>query len=184
MSAEWSPPFRTTRSLLRYAGEFLELYDDDVKYADGRAGTHLRARTPGPGLGVVVVPVHSEEFGMVLTYRHPTQSWEWGFPRGFAHDADPLITAAAELQEEMGVQAVDLQVLGEMTPNSGLLSDRVVVVRAAVAERGIPRDTDEIHDARWSPWSDLMEEIARGRISDGFTLASVALLIAKESDRG
>ncbi|MET7512788.1 hypothetical protein ABZS88_04800 [Streptomyces sp. NPDC005480] len=64
--------------------------------------------------------------GLVQTYRYPVGSWQWGLPRGFSHDRDPLVTARTELYEELGAQDAEFELLGTMTPDSGMLATRLL----------------------------------------------------------
>ncbi|WP_431033052.1 NUDIX hydrolase [Streptomyces sp. P6-2-1] len=177
------PPERAqiqrSREVLAYGNPYVEVFDDEVRFGDGTAGRYLRIRHRGPGPGVVVLPVRGDRIGLVRTYRYPVASWQWGLPRGFAQDADPLETARAELLEEMGARAAALRLLGYMTPDSGLLTSRVAVVRAEVTEATGPvRDLTEVAEARWLPHARLRQWAAEGRMEDGMTLAALGLAAA------
>ncbi|NJA56976.1 NUDIX hydrolase [Streptomyces sp. NEAU-H3] len=170
---------RRSREVLAYGNRFVEVFDDEVRFGDGTAGRYLRIRQRGAGPGVVVLPVRGDDIGLVRTYRYPLGAWQWGLPRGLAQDADPLETARAELLEEMGARAAGLRLLGHMTPDSGLLTSRVAVVRAEVTAAPEPvRDLTEVAETRWLPHTRLREWIAKGHLEDGMTLAALALATA------
>ncbi|PJN22220.1 NUDIX hydrolase [Kitasatospora sp. CB02891] len=169
---------RRTREVLAYRNRFVDVYDDEVAFPSGSAGRYLRIRHRAEGLGVVVLPVHGELVGLVRTYRYPLGRPQWGLPRGFAHNADPLVTARAELHEELGVPDAEFHLLGTMTPDSGLLAGAVAVVHATVPDpvpTGAPRDPDEVVETRWLPLPDLHHWITTGRLDDGMTLAALTL---------
>ncbi|WP_235613510.1 NUDIX hydrolase [Streptomyces olivochromogenes] len=114
--------------------------------------------------------------GLVHIYRYPVGSWQWGFPRGFSHDHDPLVTARMELHEELGVQDTEFELLGVMTPDSGMLANRVAVVLARVNEpTGQVVDVQEVAAVRWLHIRELWHWVAQGRIEDGMSLAALAL---------
>jgi 8-oxo-dGTP pyrophosphatase MutT (NUDIX family) len=169
-------PIRRVRAREVYANDYVRVYDDDVTIR-GAAGRYVRVEPAGGGPGAVILPVHDGRVGLVQVFRYALGAWQWALPRGFAHDADPLVTARAELAEETGVREARLHVLGYVTPDSGLQSHRVAVVLAEVAgppPDGPPPD-DEARAVRWPTLGELDVEIAEGRVEDGFTLAALAL---------
>lgn len=176
------------REVLRYQNRFVRVFDDEVRFPDGRAGTYLRITPPADtGDGVVIVPRTTRpepRYGLVRTYRYPIEATQWGFPRGFsdAIDADPLASAARELAEETGasVEPADLTLLGRVTPDSGLLSSRVHAILATLPDEPRSPQDPEVDAVRWVTGGQLLTEVRTGEIEDGFTLAAIALLVARE----
>lgn len=177
VSSPGSPePIRRTREVLAYANRYAEVFDDEVEFPDGAMGRYLRIAHRGEGPGVVILPVHAMTVGLVRTYRYPVGAWQWGLPRGFSHGRDPLVTARAELHEELGVQDAGFQLLGTMTPDSGMLAGSVAVVLAQVDDpTGDVVDVREVAEVRWLPVQELWQWVAQGRIEDGMTLAALTL---------
>jgi 8-oxo-dGTP pyrophosphatase MutT (NUDIX family) len=123
--------------------------------------------------------MRGDDIAQVKTYRYPLGDWQWALQRGFGHGADHLESARAELREELGVQAASWRVLGEVTPDSGLLASRVVVLLAAVeAPELTPVDVLEVREARWFPASAVMQMVRPGALQDGFTLSALLLAAA------
>ena len=170
------PPIRRTRARLVHANEYVRMYDDDVTFAGGTDGRYVRIEPAGNGPGAVLLAIHEGRIALVRTYRYPLGAWQWALPRGFAHGPDPLVTARAELREETGVTEARLEVLGSVTPDSGLQSARVAVVLATVDRLpgGAPPDA-EVAEVRWVTPGELEARIADGGIEDGFTLAALTL---------
>lgn len=167
---------RLIREVLAYDNPFAKVFDDEVAFPDGSAGKYLRIASASEGPGVVVLPLHDDSVGMVRTYRYPVASWQWALPRGFAHATDPLITASAELREELGVEATSFRTLGTFTPDSGILAQQVAVVVAHVEDpHGTPLDTQEVAETRWTTTKDLWIAVTNGQINDGMTLAAMTL---------
>ncbi|MEV4260553.1 NUDIX hydrolase [Kribbella sp. NPDC049584] len=164
-----------------YRNRFITVYDDEVQFASGARGDYLRIVEAEGARGVVALPLFADLVGLVKTYRYALGAFEWSLPRGFAHSVDTSLTVLTELNEELGADPVDLQRLGELNPNSGLLASTVdvFVARYAAAE-ATPTDTDEIAEVRWIPVTQLFDEIRDGQISDAFTLS--ALCLAQVSD--
>ncbi|MFJ8359167.1 NUDIX hydrolase [Streptomyces sp. NPDC093984] len=174
--AERQEPIRRKREVLAYANPFAEVFDDEVEFPDGTLGRYLRIANRGEGPGVVILPIHGMTVGLVHTYRYPVGSWQWGLPRGFSHDHDPLVSARVELREELGVQDAELQRLSVMTPDSGMLATRVAIVLARVNDPiGHVVDVQEVSAVRWLHIRELWHWVAQGRIEDGMSLAALAL---------
>ena len=170
------PPIHRTREVLVHENAYVRVYDDEVTFGNGSAGRYVRIEPAGEGPGAVMVAVHAGQIALVRTYRYPVGDWQWALPRGFAHGTDPLVTARAELEEETGVTAADLRVIGAVTPDSGVQAHRVAIVLADVhrLSDGGPSD-DEVAEVRWVSLDELEREVADGRIEDGFTLAALTL---------
>ncbi|MFD7643023.1 NUDIX hydrolase [Kitasatospora sp. NPDC059795] len=168
---------RRTREVLAYRNRFVDVYDDEVAFPGGAAGHYLRIRHREEGLGVVILPVHDDLIGLVRTYRYPLGRPQWGLPRGFSQHADPLVTARAELHEELGVTEAEFHLLGTMTPDSGLLATTVAVVHATVptTPTAAPLDTTEVAETRWLPLPTLRHWITTGHLDDGMTLSALTL---------
>jgi len=172
-------PVRRTEPREVFGNAYITVYDDDVVLADGATTRYVRVRPGGNGPGVVLLPVRGPSVALVWTYRYAVQAWQWGLPRGFAHGPDVLVSAQAELREELGATG-RLEVIGHLTPDSGLLDSRVAVVLAELDdERLAPLDVQEVLGVRWLTVSELDAEVAAGLIEDAFTLAVLALAKAK-----
>jgi 8-oxo-dGTP pyrophosphatase MutT (NUDIX family) len=170
-------PIEQSNENLVFENAYVRVYDDAVRFSSGREGTYLRVSMQGEGSGVVVIARHRNQIALVRTFRYPLDSFQWAFPRGFAHGTDVFASATAELEEEVGVHGRDLQLLGHLTPDSGLLSSRVAVLLAEVDEIGRePVDLDEVSEVAWLSSDEITDRMRRGDIEDGFTLGAWTLL--------
>jgi 8-oxo-dGTP pyrophosphatase MutT (NUDIX family) len=157
-----------------YQNRFITVYDDPVEFADGTLGTFLRIVESGGRPGVAMLPIASGHIGLVRTYRYALGAWQWGIPRGFAHGSEPEVSAREELVEEIGAVPLELIQLGEISPNSGLLTSVVHLFMARYSHPvDQPQDRSEVAEVRWVPVAELRTEIGSGQISDGFTLAAM-----------
>jgi ADP-ribose pyrophosphatase len=164
---------RRLRERLVYRNQFVSVYDDPVRFPDGDEGSYLRIIESGGNASVAMLPICDGKIALVLTYRYPQASWEWGVPRGFAHGSDPVESAKAELTEELGREPDSLSPIGAITPNSGLLAGRTEMFAAwygSPADQ--PADCREVAAVRWISPATLLNEITGGRITDAFTLST------------
>lgn len=181
-------PIRRQSADLKYENAYVRVFDDKVRFLDGRDGSHLRIEQgKGLGAGAVAIGVSEGLLAMVLTFRYPLSVWQWGFARGWADpsdERDPERCAARELTEETGALPKSTKLLGWVTPDSGILSSRVAVVRVEVEQQAAePIDRREVERVRWVSMEELAQEIAAGIVEDSFTLAGFALLTAQETPR-
>lgn len=172
--AEVAAPIVRTAQRVVYSNRFIAVHDDDVRLPDGSAGHHLRIIESGGQPGVAILPIAQDRIGLVRTYRYPLAQWEWAIPRGFAHSADPMVSARNELREELGQAPSELLPIGAMTPNSGILDSKVHLFIATYGNPPHqPLDTEEVYDVRWVRPAELFGDIRSGEITDGFTLAAI-----------
>lgn len=161
------------------------MFDDPVQFPGGRKGSYLRIVQSGGAPGAAVLPLHRDQagasrIGLVRVYRYPLALWEWAIPRGFAHGASAGTTAMREAEEELGARPDHLEEIGQVTPDSGLLSS-VVRLFLAVYDRetASPQDRDEVSGVRWVPVTSLLHEIGSQQVTDAFTQSALCCAIAR-----
>ncbi|MFP3461301.1 NUDIX hydrolase [Arthrobacter globiformis] len=177
-----SHEIRCIAERLVYENRFVKVYDDVVQFPDGSPGTYVRLDSAVAGTAVVLIPLNEGRIGLVRTFRYALRKLELGLPRGFSQGVSIEDTARRELREELGVDAIKLNVLGYLTPDSGIQSARVAVVEAPVVGiEGEPEDSVEVESVHWLPESRVEEMIRAGEIEDGFTIAALALLRLQRS---
>jgi 8-oxo-dGTP pyrophosphatase MutT (NUDIX family) len=174
------PPIRRVQAREVFRNRYITVYDDDVIMPGEQPGRYLRIEQSGGRPGVAILATCGDLFALVKEYRYPIGDWEWGIPRGFAHGDDPLESALGELGEELGALPNDITLMGAITPNSGLLADRVLLFHARYDEPvDKPSDMKEIVEVRWAGLNSILEDIATGKLIDGFTLSALTMAAAR-----
>ena len=113
---------------------------DAVTFPGGIPGTYDRiiwkTGLTGPP-GAVVFPILKNKKILVnVNFRHATRSWELELPRGGRQEKEtPEQAAIRELQEETGCLAKNLIHLGDLAPETGVVSGIVPVYYAEVHDR-------------------------------------------------
>jgi ADP-ribose pyrophosphatase YjhB (NUDIX family) len=173
-------PIATIVENVVYENTFVRVYDNPVRFPDGSAGRYLRIIESAGRPGVAALAVADARIALVHTYRYPTQSWEWGIPRGFANTDDPYRSVRQELREEIAAAPTHLEPLVTVHSNSGLLAGQVHIYLARYAKpTTAPLDIREIAAIRWVTLDELLKEINNRPVNDAFTVAAVGAAYAK-----
>jgi 8-oxo-dGTP pyrophosphatase MutT (NUDIX family) len=170
---------RTTSSREAYRNPWIRVREDVIEHADGSTGIYGVVERPDFAL---VVPAQEDGFWLVEQYRYPIGRRSWEFPQGTwsqgaSGTAEEL--ARAELAEETGFRAADLQHLGRLDLASGLTTQGFDVWLATGLTAGPtarePSEADMVQ--AFVPETELRRMIADGRITDGPSLAAYTLLL-------
>jgi hypothetical protein len=138
---------------------------------------------PSSGDGVVIVPRKrypgkDDKYVLVEQGRHPIRASQLGFPRGFSEpEGTPEQNALRELSEELQATSSEKpQLIGRLTPDSGLTSSRVYVYLIDIDDYSAIPGTEGISNSVEMDLESLGNEIREGNIEDGFTLSAYAML--------
>jgi len=151
--------------------------------------THREVITPAGSDGIYgvihfknkavgVVPIDDEgNTWLVRQSRYPLQQFTWEIPEGGSPEGeDPLATAKRELQEEVGLQAEEWQLLQRMhLSNSVTDEEAFVYVARGITELGAValEDSEDITSQK-IPLQQAIAMVLNGEITD--SLSVVALL--------
>lgn len=130
----------------------------------------------------IIIENQNDEILLVKSYRFPTRIYEWELPMGGV-DADepPDSTAKRELNEETGLDEVTLRKIGKFYPIPGLSSQLAYLYYGKIDKlasdiaKNYGEIMDEIVDRKFFSYSEVIEMIKEGNISDGLTLSSLAI---------
>ncbi|NCT91341.1 NUDIX hydrolase [Cellulomonas sp. APG4] len=157
----------------------VELVLDDVERGGRRWAQHRLVLADGRP-GAVAVVVRDDQVLLVRQWRPAVGRVLWELPRGLADagDADGAATAAREVHEETGLPTASARVLGTVWPDSGLLAGTVAVVEVHLAPTGpdaSPSADGEVDARHWVPVAQLDELVREGTLTDGLSLAALAV---------
>lgn len=102
---------KTLQARVVFQNRFVTVYDNDVQFPDGSAGTYFRTRWNAPH-GVAIVPVCDEKVILLENYRYAELGWSVEIPQGFGtKGSKPRDDALRELREETGFEATAIEPL-------------------------------------------------------------------------
>jgi ADP-ribose pyrophosphatase len=130
-----------------------------------------------PGAAAMVPMINNEEVVLIKQYRHAIREFIWEIPAGTLDlNESPLSCARRELIEEIGYSATDWHQLGTITPLPGCSNERIHIFLALdlkPAEQNL--DDDEMINVHKMNFSEALQMIESGKISDGKTISGLFL---------
>jgi len=170
-------PFRLIRSETLLQGRAFKIRRDYLKTPDGRQ-TSLEIIEHGGS--VVLIPIDSQgNLLFVRQYRHAAGMDLLELPAGTREAGEPFEECAArEIREETGMQAGNLQKVGEFYLVPGYSTEFMVVFLATdLKENPLQADEDEFLRLESVPLKQAIQMAERGAIQDAKSLA--ALLVGR-----
>jgi 8-oxo-dGDP phosphatase len=168
--------FETVESETVYIGKIFALRVDDVRMPGGNTAK----REVVENFGAVAVLAIDEENNIVLVYqyRQPLGRRLWELPAGLLDlgGEPPHVSAARELQEEVGLSAKDWRVLVDLDTAPGFSDESVRVYRATVlSDIGRPDAHDEEADlvVKWFPLAEAVRMVFSGEIVNSIAVAGI-----------
>lgn len=161
---------------------FLGLEEVEVEAPDGRRAVRVAVRHPG---AVAVLPIVAGDVILIRQYRAPLDSLLLEVPAGKLDvtGEPPEVTAARELEEEIGYRADELALIADIWTTPGFSDERI---RIYVAEgltpvpmrpHGIEEEAAELVRV---PVAEVADLLASGAVSDAKTLVALQWLVARE----
>lgn len=184
-----TPPVAETIALGRsvaFENDFVRLNVDDVRFPDGTEGDYTTVQS-GTGFGGIVIARHVRRgvayYALVEQFRYPARATTLEFPRGGTNDLGSA-EALRELVEETGATVDSCHWIGELNPDTSILTSRVGVWLAIVLEDvDVHREGETGLVSRWVTGGELRGLISKGRIRCGMTLAAYALLVSSTGNQ-
>jgi 8-oxo-dGTP pyrophosphatase MutT (NUDIX family) len=162
-----------------YANAWMTVREDAVRRSDGTDGIYGVVDKP---TAAVVIPRDGDRLHLVEQFRYPVGARRWEFPMGTAPDRaelEPAVLAARELEEETGLVAGRMELLGDMDIAPGMSSQREHVFLATELVEGPVRreHTEQDMRAAWFSTAEFEEMVHRSEIVDAQTVAAYLLLL-------
>lgn len=156
-----------------YDGPLLQVYVDDVQLPDDTQSTRDWIKHPGAS---AIVPVFDDGTIMLLKqFRYPPRRIFIEVPAGKLDEGEPpMATAKRELVEETGFECGSIESAGSFFPAIGYADEEIFVFVAWNLEQKLKNvDDDEFVINHKVPFSEALEMIASGEITDAKTICSI-----------
>lgn len=172
-------PWKTLSVRNAYENPWIRVEHREVLNPSGGAGIYGVVHFKNTAIGIV--PLDNEGYTwLVGQYRYTLDRYSWEIPEGGGPaGSDPLESAKRELLEETGITARIWTPLLEMHTSNSVTDEYGVAYMAQDLEMGKaqPEETEEIA-VRRLPFSEAVEMVLRGEITDVFSM--IAVLKANE----
>jgi len=161
-----------------YANSWMTVREDRIRRADGTDGIYGVVDKPTYAL---VIPRDGDRLQLVEQFRYPVGERRWEFPAGTAPDRtaqDTAELAVRELQEETGLLAGRMQLIGHLDVAPGMSSQLGTVWLATELSQGPAQREHSEQDMRaaWFSTAEFEAMCRRGEITDSQSLAAYLLL--------
>ena len=163
-----------------FEGRVFTVQVESITLPKGHALDAEIIRHPG---SVVIVPMNdANDVVLVRQYRHAIGRYTWELPAGSLKPGEDVEGAARrECQEEVGLVAERLELLGSFFPTPGYCDENMHFYRATglreprAGDDDAHQDEDEDIEIRWVPLAEVRAMIRRNEIVDLKTIAGVTL---------
>lgn len=164
---------KTLESTLIYHGAIVTLRRDRAQLADGREAHREVVEHPG---GVAILPLDEDNtVTLVRQYRYPFHQEMTEVPAGkLEQGEDHRLCALRELEEEAGLIPGELTYLGCLRLSPGYSNEvlHMYLARQLRQTQAHP-DEGEFLNVLKVPFSELLEQVMAGTITDAKTVAEV-----------
>lgn len=171
-------PFQKIGSRIVWSSPWYRIRQDDIILPDGQTGVYNVVEHPG---AVWIIPItKSGEIVLVYHYRYTVDDWCLEVPAGGLKPGLSLEeTALAELQEEVGGKAAELEYAGHFYTANGICNEVAHIFIASGVELGkTEHEPAEIIEVQKMPVDKVLQLAHANQISDGPT--ALALLLCEE----
>jgi ADP-ribose pyrophosphatase len=159
-----------------FRGRAISLRVDQVRTNNGTFQMEVLEHTGG----VAVVPLdHDNNVWMVRQYRHSVERELLEIPAGTVKKGEDYeVCAARELQEEVGMKAEQLDLIGEFFLAPGYSSELMrIYLATGLTPSSLPQDDDEEIRVEKIPFAHAVQMAIRGQLNDAKSIAGLLLAV-------
>ena len=167
--------FKILDSSIIFSGKVFEVIRRSIQYPDGRIAKFDLIEHIG---AVTILPIDDQgNVYFVRQYRPAVGGMLLEIPAGTLEEGEaPEVCAQREIQEEVGMAAKNLELIGEFFLVPGYSTEyQYIYLATDLSPSKLPGDPDEYLFVEKLPLKQVMQMIREGQIKDGKTLAAFAL---------
>ena len=175
-----APEIHTTASQIVYRNRWMAVREDSIVRADGSTGIYGVVEKPD---FAVIAALRDGQLYLVEQYRYPVRQRFWELPQGSweGQTIDPLSLARAELREETGLVAGQMQHAGRLFLGYGYSTQAYDLFLATDCEQHATELDAEEQGLVARPFdiATVQAMVCDGSIQDATTVAAFGLLRLK-----
>jgi ADP-ribose pyrophosphatase len=161
-----------------HTGRIINLDVDTVQMPDGSMARLEMIRHPGAAAVLPFIDDPADPDPRVLLirqFRHAAGGYIWEIPAGRRDAGEhPDLTAHRELREETGMTCGRLLHLTSLLTTPGFTDEVIHLYMAADLTPGpTAREPDEFMELHERPWSQVLEMVRTGEITDAKTMTTI-----------
>lgn len=167
--------WRTLTSTIAHRNPYYWVNADSVIRPDGSPGTYYVVS--GRDAVAIVALDASHHVLLIELFRYTTGAVSIEVPMGALEEADPLVAAQRELQEETGVVAHQWKKLGVLHPDNGIRNSTTHIFLATELTQTDSNDqvAEGITRTIQVPLMDALRMVHRGEISDSESVGPLVM---------
>jgi 8-oxo-dGTP pyrophosphatase MutT (NUDIX family) len=133
-----------------------------------------------PKAAMVVVLDDQSRVLMMWRHRFIIDRWVWELPGGYVDpDEDPMVTAAREVEEEIGWRPRHLAPLLSIQPSVGTTdAENLLFVARGADYIGAPEDINEAERVEWIDLDTVRDRISSGQVVGAPSIAGLLQILA------
>jgi 8-oxo-dGTP pyrophosphatase MutT (NUDIX family) len=169
--------WKTLTNITVYDNPWLEVQHHEVINPNGGDGIYGVVHFKNYAIGIIALDENGNTW-IVGQHRYPLETYSWELPEGGGPFEDtPLKSAKRELKEEVGISANKWVKLLEIHTSNSVTDEFGIVFIAQDLKFGETEheDTEDI-TIRKLHFSELVEMIMKGEITDSITISAVLKL--------
>jgi len=127
-------------------------------------------------LAIGVIPIDENGYTwLVGQHRYPQNKFSWEIPEGGGPlGIEPLESAKRELQEEVGLEATDWQLILQMDLSNSVSDEEayIFIAKNLFQIQATPEETEVLH-LKYLPFIEAYHMVLNGEITDSMSVAGI-----------
>ena len=176
MEKERNNPWTTLSEKEVYANPWISVSHHEVINPAGGRGIYGVVSFRNKAIGIVPIDADLNTF-LVGQFRYTLAAYSWEIPEGGGpFTEDEVLTAHRELQEETGLSAGRMELLGKIHTSNSVTDEQgfIFLAQDLVSGTASPEDTEDITVMKL-PLAEAVSMVERGEITDSLSMAGLLL---------
>lgn len=167
-------PFITNKSTQIYQNEWIRVDEHQIINPVGNPGIYGTIHFKNRALAIIPIDQNGNTW-IVGQYRYPLGSYSWEIPMGGGLIGQDLLESAKrELKEETGLSAAKWSEILVIHPSNSVTDEEGLIFLAeGLTEGETEFEETEVLQVRKLPFSDLVQMVMMGQITDGISIAGI-----------